>query len=212
MAASIRHPNVISIYRGGRSRTISSSSRWTTSRAPTSRAIIAVRGRLDPNLAATLVSPGGWRPRRRPRARVRPSRRQARQRPDRDRQGDQRAYLTDFGLTKRTKSRVGADEDGGWSSGRPTTWLPSNSRAARSMRRVDVYALGCVLYEALTGHVPYPRDTDAATMWAHMSEDAPVSARGRSRRARGVRRRGAAARWPRTQTSASSPPKPWEWR
>jgi hypothetical protein len=36
-----------------------------------------------------------------------------------------------------------------------------------------VYALGCVLYQALTGAVPYPRDTDTAKMWAHINAPVP---------------------------------------
>jgi serine/threonine-protein kinase len=31
-----------------------------------------------------------------------------------------------------------------------------------------------VLYQSLTGQIPYPRDTDAATLWAHVSAPAPV--------------------------------------
>jgi Protein kinase domain len=39
--------------------------------------------------------------------------------------------------------------------------------------RVDVYSLGCVLFEALTGDVPYPRDRHAARMYAHVHTPPP---------------------------------------
>ena len=39
--------------------------------------------------------------------------------------------------------------------------------------RTDVYALGCVIYEALTGDVPYPRDTGAAKLFAHVAMPPP---------------------------------------
>ena len=39
--------------------------------------------------------------------------------------------------------------------------------------RADVYALGCVLYNALTGETPYPRGTVPATMLAHLHDDPP---------------------------------------
>ncbi len=37
----------------------------------------------------------------------------------------------------------------------------------------DIYGLACLAVETLTGSVPYARDTDAATMYAHIVEPAP---------------------------------------
>jgi serine/threonine protein kinase len=42
----------------------------------------------------------------------------------------------------------------------------------------DIYALTCLAIETLTGEVPFPRGTDAAVMYAHVTEEPPsVSAR-----------------------------------
>jgi serine/threonine-protein kinase len=42
----------------------------------------------------------------------------------------------------------------------------------------DIYALTCLIVETLTGEVPFPRGTDAAVMYAHVTEEPPsVSAR-----------------------------------
>ena len=39
--------------------------------------------------------------------------------------------------------------------------------------RADVYSLACMLYESLVGTPPFRRETDVATMWAHVHEPAP---------------------------------------
>jgi serine/threonine-protein kinase len=39
--------------------------------------------------------------------------------------------------------------------------------------RVDVYALGCVLFECLTGSRPYPRDSQVAIIYAQLREPPP---------------------------------------
>jgi protein kinase-like protein len=81
-------------------------------------------------------------------------------------------YLSDFGLSKRTTSYGGLTETGQW-VGTPDYVAPEQINAGEIDGRVDVYALGCVLYEALTGTVPYPQDETVAKLWAHMSLPPP---------------------------------------
>ncbi len=72
----------------------------------------------------------------------------------------ERAYLTDFGLAKayaETGSGAGASVVGTVEYMAPEQW-----RGERVGPAADVYALGCVLYEALTGIAPYARkESDA---------------------------------------------------
>jgi serine/threonine-protein kinase len=82
------------------------------------------------------------------------------------------AYLTDFGLTKRSASDSGLTKSGEW-VGTIDYVAPEQLRGDGVDRRADTYALGCVLYEALTGQVPFPREDDIAKLWAHISDTAP---------------------------------------
>src|SRR4051812_28957087 len=90
--------------------------------------------------------------------------------------GNEHAYLTDFGLTKHMSSASGITHTGQW-VGTLDYVAPEQISGGTLDARVDVYSLGCVLFEALTGRVPYPKDSDVAKMFAHMNEPpAPVSA------------------------------------
>ncbi len=85
--------------------------------------------------------------------------------------GDPRAYLTDFGIAKVI---------GGGSLTAPDQVVgtldyiaPEVLRGEEADRRADVYALGCVLFELLTGTVPYPRDSNPARIAAHLGDPVP---------------------------------------
>jgi ABC-type branched-subunit amino acid transport system substrate-binding protein/DNA-binding beta-propeller fold protein YncE len=80
---------------------------------------------------------------------------------------DGHAYLTDFGITKQMG---GASTDTGRVVGTLDYLAPEQIRGDPVDGRTDGYALGCVLYECLTGAPPFRRETEAETLWAHMQE------------------------------------------
>jgi len=84
------------------------------------------------------------------------------------------AYLTDFGLTKRELSGTGLTGTGEW-VGTLDYVSPEQLRGGDIDGRTDVYSLGCVLYQCLTGEVPYPRDNELAKLWAHLSDPPPAA-------------------------------------
>jgi serine/threonine protein kinase len=86
---------------------------------------------------------------------------------------DEHAYLADFGLTKRVGSAMDLTRVGAW-VGTPDYVAPEQIQGQAVDRRADVYSLGCVLYEMLTGHVAYPKDSDMAKLWAHVTDPPPM--------------------------------------
>lgn len=86
------------------------------------------------------------------------------------------AYLTDFGLTKEHASETGLTDTGAW-VGTVDYVAPEQIEGRRVDARTDVYALGCVLYEILTGQIPFS-GTVPQKMWAHMNNPPPVLGEG----------------------------------
>ena len=82
------------------------------------------------------------------------------------------AYLTDFGLTKHMSSLGGLTRTGEF-VGSLDYVAPEQLRGDAVDARVDVYSLAGVLFHALTGSVPYPREGDVAKLWAHVREPPP---------------------------------------
>jgi hypothetical protein len=81
------------------------------------------------------------------------------------------AYLADFGLTKAT-GEGGLTETGQF-IGTIDYVAPEQVQGEQATGQSDVYALAGVLYECLAGEVPFARPTEAAVLFAHISEPPP---------------------------------------
>ena len=87
------------------------------------------------------------------------------------RSGREHAYLTDFGITRQ------ADDEPltrtGVALGSVDYMAPEQAHGAAVDARADIYSLGCMLYEMLTGGVVFDRDGDLETLWAHVHDRPP---------------------------------------
>jgi Protein kinase domain len=83
--------------------------------------------------------------------------------------GREHAYLTDFGLIRRTHVDTGITKTGQF-MGTIDYVAPEQIMGGELDGRADVYSLGCVLYECLTGLPPFRRDSEVATVYAHLHE------------------------------------------
>jgi YVTN family beta-propeller protein len=87
--------------------------------------------------------------------------------------GREWAYLTDFGLTKRAAGATELTESGKW-MGTADYASPEQIQGKEVDARSDVYSLGCVLYESLTGHIPFERAEPVAKLYAHVNDPPPT--------------------------------------
>ena len=87
-------------------------------------------------------------------------------------EGTDHVYLSDFGLTKHTQSRSGLTQTGHF-MGTIDYVAPEQISGKGVDGRTDQYALACVLYQCLTGEVPFPREEETAALFAHMQDTPP---------------------------------------
>jgi serine/threonine protein kinase len=166
IAAAIDHPNVIPIFDAGDERGVL----YITMRLVEGtdlRALIAAEGRIEPLRAARIVRQvgaaldaahaGGMLHRDVKPANVLLGR-------------EDHVYLSDFGLAKRATS-VGELTRQGSIVARTEYVAPEQILNERVDARADVYALGCLLFEALTGEAPFATWEDGPGALAHL--DAP---------------------------------------
>ena len=82
------------------------------------------------------------------------------------------AFLADFGMAKLVNEIVELTQSGAM-MGTPTHMSPEQWRGEPVDARTDVYALGVVLYEMLSGRVPFDATTAHSMMHMHLNELPP---------------------------------------
>ncbi|WP_207947885.1 serine/threonine-protein kinase [Occultella glacieicola] len=92
--------------------------------------------------------------------------------PDDPEEPDQ-VLLTDFGIAKAIDDRDNNLTGTGNMLATLAYASPEQIEARTLGHQVDVYALGCVLYELLTGSVPFVADSPFAKMTAHLTQEPP---------------------------------------
>jgi hypothetical protein len=172
IAASIEHPNVVPIYAAGEEDGIPYIAMRYVSGSDLGRRL-AREGRLEPALAAALIAQVGsgldaihaaglvHRD-------VKPANVLLA-----EAGGDDHAYITDFGVARNVSTESGLTQTGRF-VGTLDYVAPEQISGGTVDARADVYALGCLLFKLLTGEVPYPRDGEAARLYAHLNDPPPA--------------------------------------
>ena len=81
------------------------------------------------------------------------------------------AVLTDFGLARLMGSTRHTASGTSW--GTPVYMSPEQAQGGRGDERSDIYSLGVIFYELVTGRVPFEADTPFGFIMKHLSEAVP---------------------------------------
>lgn len=86
--------------------------------------------------------------------------------------GEGQVLLTDFGIAR----LLGGTQftATGAMTGTPAYMSPEQGRGAQIDERSDIYTMGVILYELVTGAVPFEADTPIATVMKHITEPLPM--------------------------------------
>src|SRR5215472_15229843 len=82
--------------------------------------------------------------------------------------GKGRVYVMDFGIARSV--HVPGMTQTGALIGTPEYMSPEQARGENLDQRSDIFSLGVIFYEILTGKKPYPSDVPLATLWKRMQE------------------------------------------
>jgi CHASE2 domain-containing sensor protein len=171
LAASIEHPNVIPVYEAGEDdgllfiamRLVAGTDlarllvdEGALAPARTARLVAQLGGALDAAHAHGLVHRD-----------VKPANVLL------TRANPEHLYLTDFGVAKSVAGDRGLTIGDGW-LGTLDYLAPEQIRGEPASAAVDVYALACLVHHCLTASVPFPRDEDAAKLWAQVNAPPPA--------------------------------------
>ncbi len=84
------------------------------------------------------------------------------------------SLLSDFGISKILESESGVTLTGtGVSIGTPEYMAPEQVLSREVDGRADIYSLGVVFYELVTGHKPFEADTPMAVLVKHINDPLP---------------------------------------
>jgi serine/threonine-protein kinase len=170
MAAAIDHPNIIPVYAAGEEDgRLYLAMRWVE--GTDLHRLLREHGRLEPVRAARIIDQvGGALDAAHAAGLVHRD-----VKPANVLLSGEHAYLADFGLTRLAGSNDTMTTAGHF-LGTVDYMAPEQFRNGEVDARTDVYALGCVLFAAVTGAPPFPRDTVPQTILAHMHDEPPKAA------------------------------------
>jgi Protein kinase domain len=172
LAASLDHPNVIPVYEAGeRDGTLYLIMRWV--QGTDLQAVLRSSGRVSPGRAIRLLRPVA--------AALAAAHRRGLIHRDvkpanvliagTDEDPEEQIYLTDFGIARLTDGE--SITRTGMFVGTIDYTAPERIEGERGYAPSDIYSFGCMLFESLTGHVPFERPSDVAKIFAHINDPIP---------------------------------------